>query len=330
MSLEVNRAGLSTTIQDSGRPHSRRWGVPVSGAADTLSHHIANILVGNPQDEAALEITLLGPQLHLLDDAIIAICGADIPVTIDGMPAPLWRPLGLRAGRTLNMGTITDGCRCYLAVRGGFDFPVILGSRSASTSASPGRGRIESRDILPVVPSDATAIAMTDRGAYSSVSWSAGEDVYNAMRNRGPIAILPGPEFELLTDGSRKALLSEAFTFHFDSNRMAAVLTGCALSLQPHEPLLSEGVAVGTIQLPPSGDPIILMPDCQTIGGYPRIAGVATAEIARLAQMRPGEQVRFRLTTEAEAVEMLREREMALGRVREGIAIQMISTKPFQ
>jgi antagonist of KipI len=320
VSLRVLRPGLLTTVQDLGRPGWQRFGVVAGGALDDVALRVANLLVGNAAGDAALEATLIGPTLELLDDHLIALGGADLGATLDGAPLPVWRPVAARAGSLLIFESRRRGCRAYIAVAGGIDVPRVLGGRGTDLRGRFGglAGRaLDAGDTLPAGPAGA-ASERTLRALLAAdqvvAGWGAGPSLLPAYDPAPLLRVLPGPEFDLFRVDARAALVTEPFEVTSRSDRMGYRLSGPALALdRPHE-LVSSPVARGTVQVPPGGEPIILMADRQTTGGYPRIAAVIDVDIPLLAQAPPGTAVRFQLTTlaEAQALRVARARDLRL------------------
>lgn len=333
MSIAVLRPGLHTLLQDSGRHGYQHVGVPVGGAMDLFSHRVANIVAGNRSDAATLEITLQGPRLAFSGDELIAICGADLSPTIGGAPVPEGKAVRVRAGSVLEFGACRAGCRGYLAVGGGFDVPLVMGSRSTYEPARFGGldGRALARgDTLE------TGAAQPDlypglvhelehsRRAFAFPKWSVNQHIEKLGRAPQVVRIVPGRHWERFTADSRERLTAAAFRVAPESNRMGFRLQGGLIALDEPLELLSEAVSFGTIQVPPGGQPIVLMADRQTTGGYPRIAEVASVDLHLLAQLRPGDGVRFELVSlaQAQALHLCREQEMVA--IREAVEQHMV------
>jgi antagonist of KipI len=294
---------------------------------DTLSMRIANILVGNRGDEAVLEVTLTGPLLRFHDEALIAICGADCTPSINGKPLPLWRPVLLHRSGDLAVGSTQ--ARVYIAIAGGFDVPNVLESRSTLLSAGIGgaQGRpLQEGDLLR--QRRATDIhrhysrLAVQHEQFATASWYLPGNALLFHPPEPVVRIVRGPEFDMLTEQSRSRFFTEDFVIAPESNRMGYRLAESELALTEPLELLTEGVAPGTIQLPRDGAPIILMADCQTTGGYPRIASVIAADLPRVGQLMPGERLRFREVTLEEAHQVYREQEHLLGEWQRGIDLQ--------
>jgi len=308
MTIVVERPGLHTTVQDLGRPGHQHEGVPVGGAMDDVALRVANLLAGNAPGAAALEATLAGPVLRFERTTRIALAGADLGWTVDGRPVAPWRSVVVPAGGVVAAGQTRAGCRGYLAVVGGLDLPVVMGSRATYAPATMGglHGRaLRAGDVLPLVRDTSQP-----RGAGRTLAPSA-RPVYGDV-----VRLVLARHAEVLSASSRARLLDAPFRVSAHSDRMGVRLEteGAPLALEPRLEPLSAGVAMGTVQLPAGGAPIILMADRQTTGGYPRLGEVATVDLPVVAQLCPGDRVRFAPVSLAEAqrLYLARERELAL------------------
>lgn len=322
-SLRVVKPGALSTLQDLGRYGYQRFGVVVGGAMDAWSHRAANLLVGNAESEATLEITLLGPTLVFDRTAVIALCGADLSPRIDDRPVPMSRPVLVREGSRLAFGPRQFGCRCYLAVRGGYPVPPLMNSKS--TYARGGFGGFEGRalrkdDQVPVGSDDAETFypaltrTLRENGeAFSAPSWALVPPFVASPEGSRAIRIIRGQQWNALTEESRRQLVGATFRISPQSERMGYRLEGTKLELIERIEMISEGVTFGTVQLPPDGNPIVLMADRQTTGGYPKIANVASVDLPLLAQMLPAQSVAFEMISleEAQRLHVAREHEMA-------------------
>jgi len=318
--IEVIKPGLLTTFQDAGRPGFAHFGIGRSGAFDAPARRIANALCGNPDDACALEITLSGPRLRMREAACIAVTGAPIPFRIDGIEQPMWAPVPVPAGATIDLGTMSSGCRSYLAVRGGFDLAPVLGSRSVDVNAKlgPHAGRaLGAGDVLPIAAADVR------EDARARPTWWIDPRPWFDQDAQAPLRLLPGNHLDALTESSRESLFSETFRVRADSNRTGLRLDGPPLELARPIEMISEGCVPGLLQLPPSGQPIAFGPECPVSGGYPRIGQVAVVDMPRLAQLRPGDAVRFTPCTYEDALHALRERERALDALTVNIAARL-------
>jgi biotin-dependent carboxylase-like uncharacterized protein len=309
--IEVLRPGPLSSLQDLGRVGYQRLGVIASGAMDEWSHRVANLLVGNPADEATLEITLMGPLLVFRQTVLLAITGADLSPTIDGMPVPMATPLLVRAGAQLAFGRRRWGCRACLAVHGGFAVAPVMGSRSTYLRA--GLGGFEGRalrkgDVLPLSPATSPSAfgGLASRRAASDAPFAAPAPgsfvapVHPGVSERR-LRVVEGPEWPRFTARARDDFLQADFLVSSQSDRMGVRLSGPVLALDAPLEMISEAVAFGTVQVPPDGQPIVLMADRQTTGGYPRIAAVASVDLPLLAQKVPGERVAFERIALAQA-----------------------------
>jgi antagonist of KipI len=304
MEVTVARAGMLTTVQDLGRPGQRADGVPLTGAADAFALRLANLLVGNPDDAAGLECTLTGPELIFSADTTIAAGGA----TFEGL-AP-WQPVHVKAGQRIALGRCRAGCRGYLALAGGVDCPSVLGSRSTYLRA--GLGGIEGRALRDgdVLPAHAWTHPATDE------HWRIDPRILPAYTSSPVLRVLRGAQAGEFGEG----WLAAEFRMTPQSDRMGVRLKGPTLLRRHEGELLSAAVTPGTVQVPPDGHPILLLADAQTIGGYPRIAHVIGVDLPLAAQLRPGDTVRFREVSLAEAHRLWLARERTLAILREGLA----------
>jgi biotin-dependent carboxylase-like uncharacterized protein len=311
MSVEVIRPGLLTTLQDRGRFGCALLGVGRAGAMDDVSMRLANALVGNALDDAVIEITLTGPRLRFGSAATIALTGADWAADLDGKDMPAWRRIAVDAGAVLDVGAARRGTRAYLAIAGGFAAERMLGSASTDVNARLGglAGRpLRENDRLEIA-NPASARGMATRTAH----WSLDPRPWFDPDSKSPIRLVRGHHFDALDAASRAALFEGEFRIAPDSNRVGYRLDGPGLRLTAPLELVSEPLAAGTVQVPPGGQPIVLMVEHPTVGGYPRIGHVAAIDMPHLAQRRPGDRVRFAEISldDAQKRYLERERELA-------------------
>lgn len=309
MSVRVLSPGLLSTVQDGGRHGWRQLGVGRSGAADAYSFTVANLLVGNAADAPALEITLHGPTLHFDRGARIALCGAQVEARIGETAIPGWRRVDVPADSTLTIGACRNGARAYLSIAGGFAVPRMLDSASTDLRAGFGglRGRmLAGADVLPVASAAASTVATLRIGRR----WVGPAPDLDFVQPAS-IRLLPG--HDALADN--EALFANEWRVDAASNRQGLRLQGPSLVLADDSERISEPVFPGTLQLPPDGNPILLLADAQTHGGYPRIGHAIAADHPRLAQLRPGERLRFVACTPADARRLLREQRQRLARI---------------
>jgi len=321
VSIQVARPGLLTTVQDLGRYGEQHLGVCPGGAMDTVALTLANALVGNPIHEAALEITIIGPELRFEQVTLIALCGAEFHGDF-----PWNRPVLVPPGTRLSIGRAARGARAYLAVAGGIDVEPVLGSRSTFLPGHFGGldGRALRRgDELPLL-GDAAELSQERFGALKNtdgrtVRWSAPTPT---LPDREPILMhaIEGQHFAAFDSGSQRAFFDAVWRIAPESNRMGFRLVGPALARTESDEILSGPTALGTVQVPASGAPIALMADHQTTGGYPRIAEIAYADVPRLAQLAPGGTVHFAKCGLDMAVELRKDLKGRLDAVLQSIA----------
>lgn len=313
MTVTVLKAGTLTTVQDAGRHGFRHLGVGSAGALDAYSSRVANLLVGNDANVALLEMTLTGPTLRFEHAARIAYTGAEIDASANGMALPGWRPIDLPAGTELRFAACRRGVRAYLAVAGGFDVPRVLGS--ASTDLRAGFGGCEGRALRAgevlrlggvVVEVDALRIASW---------WIAPQPDFDPAHET-LVHLMSGRDATSPAD----AITTQAWRVATASDRQGLRLEGPPLTLADARDRISEPVTPGTVQLPPDGQPIVLLADAQTIGGYPRIGHVASADLPRLAHCRPGDVLHFTMIDAVEAQSRWRAQQQRLTRIELAIA----------
>jgi antagonist of KipI len=295
---------MLTTVQDLGRWGYQAEGVPAAGPMDTYSHRLANRLVANPDEAAALEVTLVGPEIEALGDVTCAVAGARFDLVCERETVPCDRPFVLRSGRRLRFARCVAGARATLAVRGGFDIPPLFGSRATSLSSAMGPfgGRaLAAGDELPVgfheprigEPTNVLPLHLPQGGAR--------------------LRAIPGPHEDMFTHEALELFFASRFAIAHASNRMGYRLEGPVLPHRADADILSEATPIGSVQVPRSGHPILLMADRQTTGGYPRIATVITADLPRAGQLAPGDWIRFAPATRADAIDALQRLERRLG-----------------
>jgi antagonist of KipI len=295
--------GLMTTVQDLGRFGYQKDGITSGGAMDPLALRVANILVGNEEREAGLEITLKGPKIEFLHDSLIAICGADLSPRIADLKVPNWCAISVKEGSILTFGDNRWGCRAYLAVSGGIAVPKVMNSKSTYLRAAIGGidGRLlKAGDDVPLGTNRMAAFQVSASGPMPFALTERRMRPENALgfyeRDR-PLRVLRGPHWDLFDARDRGVFLHQAFEVSASSDRMGYRLSGPLLDSSKRDELISSAVVSGTVQVPPSGEPIVLMADRQTTGGYPVIGLVATADLPLVAQLRPGDEVRFEEVT---------------------------------
>lgn len=296
MKLHVLNSGPLTTVQDRGRTGYMAFGIGSSGAMDPEAYEAANELVGNRRDEAVLEATLLGPTIRFDGDCVIALTGADMGAKLDGEPLETYRAYPVRANQTLVMGLATTGCRGYLAVSGGISVPVVMGSRSTNLKCHLGgmEGRALKRgDVLEAAGGELSAARkkpMRKPDFAQTVT----------------VRVIPGPQDDLFTANGLKTLWESEYTVSTSSDRMGLRLEGPAVETVSGSDIVSDGIAFGAIQVTSAGQPIVLMADRQTTGGYAKAGTVCSVDLPKLAQLKPGGIVHMKPITVQEAQRLLR------------------------
>jgi antagonist of KipI len=281
--LEVLTPGMQTTVQDLGRPGYGHLGVSACGAADPLALRLGNLLAGNSEGAAALEMTLLGGRFRFHTPASCVLAGADFAATLDGLPVALWTPIRIRAGQTLGFGGARIGARCYLCFGGGLQVQASLGSCSTHVSSGIGGRPLRKGEWLSV---------------HEPAAFPGPRSIHSAIVER----LRPASDALRVTEAAQTAefakeslvkLYSLPWSVQSDSNRMGVRLAGVPLEAPLRGSMTTEGAPLGAIQVTPSGEPVILFVDHQTTGGYPKIGCVISADHWRIGQLRPRQMVRF-------------------------------------
>lgn len=313
--IEVQNGGLFTTVQDMGRYGYQRYGVPVSGAMDQFALRVANLLVGNQEGAASLEITFIGPSLRLLSDAVIAITGGDLDPRANDRPLAMWRAVTVPGGSVLSFGGMRDGVRAYLAIAGGIDLPPVLGSRSTYTRSRI--GGVEGR-----------ALKVGDRLGVAEESPRDGVEGKDLPHDLVPtyghthlLRVVLGPQDDAFTPEGIHTFLSSTYTVTPQSDRTGYRLEGPRVQHKRSADIISDGIPFGAVQVTGDGMPIVLLADRGTTGGYAKIATVISVDIPRLAQAAPGDTIAFRGVTVAAAHRALRQQDAAIMRLRNAPSI---------
>ena len=293
MTATVSRAGFLTTVQDLGRTGYRASGVSVGGALDPHALRIANLLIGNDASAAGLEVNLGKVRMRFTDDRLVAWCGGAFEVQIGETTLLSGRAGLIRGGEELIIAAPDTGARGWIAISGGVDVPVVLGSRSADSRGGFGgfKGRaLHDGDVLKFGAQPSRAANVAEKLRESRVAtWLAPHEWANPATTYDFLRIVPGAGWSLFDKSAVATFLNQPYAMSSDSDRMGIRLEGPTLARIEEKDLLSEAVTPGTIQVPPSGQPILLLGDCQTIGGYPKIAHVITVDLPAAVQLRPGD-----------------------------------------
>ena len=301
--LEILTPGLLTTVQDLGRHGHQALGVPVAGPMDAFSHRLANQLVGNDPDAATLEVTLMGPEIEVEAETTLAIAGAQFDATCDGRPVPMSSSFPVRSGQRVKFGRLVQGARAYLGVSGGILTTSVLGSRATHLVSHMGglSGRaLLAGDRLPVEARPNPGPARKAAGLTLPTG------------GRAQLRVVAGPQDGWFHADAMKAVNGVSFRISPRSNRMGYRLEGPPLRRAHDGELISEPVGMGAIQVPGAGEPILLMADRQTAGGYPKIGHVISADLPVAGQLAPGDFIEFTLCSRQEAVSALIARERQL------------------
>jgi antagonist of KipI len=319
--IEVLEPGLFTTVQDLGREGFGPLGVSASGAADTISLRLGNRLVGDAEGAAALETTLLGGTFQFPEGALLALAGSDFGATLDGKAVEMWTAFEAKPGQVLRMGPTRSGARCYLCVRGGIQVKPFLGSASTHTLSGLGghEGRaLKKGDVLTIGSANMDAETRTGKNACSTGGAGiVGKRRLSAralkeLEPRKVLRVTPGPQSDWFSEGAKKIFYEGTYRVAEESNRMGIRLQGPVIPTASNGEMISEGVALGAVQVPEGGQPIILFVEQQTTGGYPKIANVISADFHSLGQLRPRDEIRFERVDWNKARALLVEQEKSL------------------
>ncbi len=292
--ITIIQSGLFTTVQDEGRWGYQAFGMPVAGAMDRFACRVANLLVGNKADAAVLEMTLQGGHFRFEQDCYVAVCGADMGAKLNGMPVVNWSCFPVAAGSELTFEYAPTGCRSYLAVNGGIDVPVVLGSRSTYTRGAIGgvEGRaLKKGDVLPI----------GNEREYPGQARTLPAEFIPLYSESVELRVLLGPQDDHFTAAGIETLFSTSYTITAEADRMGYRMEGAVIEHSSKADIISDALSLGAIQVPGHGMPIVMMADRGTTGGYTKIGTVIGPDLMKLAQAKPGDTVSFKNCTEAEA-----------------------------
>jgi antagonist of KipI len=308
LSLKITRPGMSTTVQDFGRWGHQAMGMPVAGAMDPEALAVANILAGNDPGSAALEITLLGPTMTAEGDGTVAVAGADLGFCVNGIPAPQWTCVAVKGGDVIAFsGPKGRGCRAVLAVSGGIGVPLVMGSRSTYTRA--GIGGFEGRALKT---GDTVVCGELPPLWKRTVGFCCPEALRPLRDPEAPIRAVPGPQDDAFTEEGLETLFGSIYTISTQADRMGYRMEGPKVAHKAGADIVSDAIPLGAVQVPGHGQPIVMLADRQTTGGYTKAAVVLTVDLAVLAQRMPKEKVRFVRSTPEEGAGLLAERSRRL------------------
>ena len=300
--FSVRLPGMLSTVQDSGRWSYQGKGMPVAGAMDMQSYRLGNRLVGNDEEDAAREVSLIRPTLDVVEgECVAAVTGAELGFSVNGRPVPNWTVVPLAAGDVISFSGPVSGCRAYLCVSGGIDVPIVMGSRSTYTRASVGghEGRaLRKGDVI--------------RCAEPAPLWRlcdglvCPEDLRPPRDPEAPLRVMPGPQEDHFTEKGLEAFYGSEYQISNSADRMGYRMEGESIEHAGGADIISDAIPLGAVQVPGHGQPIVMLADRQTTGGYTKIGVVCTVDTAALSQRLPGAGVKFRRITLDEAVELTR------------------------
>lgn len=324
--IRILKPGLLTTVQDLGRPGFQQYGIVVGGALDAFAARVANLVVGNEDNDAVLEMAQTGPDLLFTRDTLVAWTGGDFAATVGGQPLPRDRAVRVAAGETVSFGVARSGLRAWLAVAGGIDVPLVMGSRTTYRRAGLGghKGRpLVAGDELKTFPAPERALAVLAAlaaGGKRATAWTVRPETMGKPAAPGAVRAMPGPEWDWFTDHAQRDFFAASWEATREADRMGVRLQGPVLTLVRPREMISSAVNAGVVQVPAAGQPIVLLPSRQSVGGYPRLVSVATVDLGRFAQLRPGAKVRFEKITVQAAQDLWLAREWDFGRAKLGLA----------
>lgn len=309
MGIRILKGGMLTTVQDLGRNGYQSQGFSVAGVMDIRSFKIANLLLDNPENEAVLEFTLIGPTLEFTSATIISITGGDFQPTINGKPAPMYTALYMNKGDVLRFGSARTGSRGYVAFSSYLDIPVVMGSRCTNMKSSLGgfKGRkLQAGDY----------INFRIKRRYLPFFLSRTLDLDEFDQEEAELRVVMGPQDNLFSRQGIDTFLGSTYTVTSDFDRMGCRLEGPFVAPKKTSDIISDGIAFGSVQVPSHGKPIILLSDRQTTGGYAKIATVASVDIPKLVQRKTDHKIRFRAITVQEAQQLIQDEMKELDEMR--------------
>ncbi|EJQ37701.1 hypothetical protein IEC_02229 [Bacillus toyonensis] len=328
MDVEVLHAGMLTTVQDLGRFHYQQYGVPVGGAMDKNALRLINMLVGNEENEAGLEMTIMGPKLLLKKTTLLAIGGADLEPLLNGERIPLWRPILAEEGSMLCFGKAKRGCRAYVTFAGGIHIDHTMGSKSTYMRAAIGgiEGRmLKKGDYFQIGTHAEMAsrfIQNLQKEERIKTKWAIRNNVLPKYKKHPTLRVITDFEYNQFTEKSKESFFMKEYKVSNYADRMGYRFDGEVLNREIEQEILSSPVTFGTIQVPNGGQPIILMADRQTTGGYPRIGNVISVDLPLLAQLKPGDYVTFEKVSIEEAERLYIEQEENMKLLKKFIALR--------
>lgn len=319
--IKIKRPGLLTLIQDNGRYGYQQFGVPVSGVMDSFSHRVANILLGNNEDEAVLEITIVGPEIEFMENSLIAITGGNLSPALNGEPISMWESVCVKKGDILSFSGIKNGCRGYIAFAGGIQVEKVMESRSTYVKAKIGGLHGES-----LKSGDVLKIGDLEEDLTSTKYRKLPNKYIPTYSKEFEVRVVLGPQDDYFTENAVDKFLSTAYKVTNECDRMGYRLEGEAIAHIDGGDIISDGINFGAIQIPSHGQPIIMMSDRQTAGGYTKIANVISVDLPKIAQAKPGDSIRFKKVTIYEAQELLKRMEENINDIKKSCINNIVKT----
>jgi len=324
--IKIIKHGMYTTIQDLGRYKYQKSGMPVAGAMDSFSLRVANMLAGNKDDEACIEITLLGPELQFDSEALISVTGGNLEPKINGKDMDMWSGVKVFGGDVLTFGAIKSGCRSYIAAKGGIDVPYIMGSKSTYV-----RGKIGGLEGRALKAGDEIKVGLPQNAHPSIVKLP--EELIPSYNGEVTVRVVMGPQDEYFTKEGLDTFLGSQYEVTNEADRMGYRLAGPKINHKSGADIISDGITMGSVQVPGHGAPIIMMADRQTTGGYTKIATAITPDINFVGQLKPKDMIRFKAISIKEAHALYKNYINNLENIRQYIikyGSNIISTKKFK
>jgi len=302
--FKVIKSGIFDTIQDLGRFGFQQYGMPVSGAMDSYALRVGNRLLGNEENEAGIEISTPGLSLEVLNQTVIAITGADFNPTINNSPAPIWEALEVKKGDIISFNQVKNGCYSYLLVAEGIDIPVVLGSKSTYV-----RGKIGGQKGRPLKKSDIINVGKANQELQNIVGRKVSAINLPTYHEENEIRVILGPQYDYFTKDGLYTFLNSFYEITANSDRMGYRLKGPEIENKNGSDIITDGIPLGSIQVPLDGMPIVMLADRQTTGGYAKIATVISSDIDKFAQMKPRNKIKFTKINLEKAHQLFCERE---------------------
>ncbi len=320
----IKNPGLLTTIQDKGRWGFQNVGMPVAGAMDQYALRCANLLVGNDEYEGALEVTFMGPEIEFQCDEIISITGADMNPMVNGKEVPMWQSVFIKAGDVLKFSGVKTGLRGYIGFSRGFDVPVAMKSKSTYL-----RGNLGGFDGRALKQNDEISLNEKNLEEYGYILDEKFIPKYSKSEN---IRVVFGPQDDYFSEEAKKVFTTSEYVISSESDRMGFRLDGPKVEHLEGADIISDGIVFGSVQIPGHGNPIVMMADRQTTGGYTKIATVISADLPKVAQMGPGSKIKFEAISIEEAQDLFAENEKTFEEIKESIIktkFNFIDSKPM-